>query len=90
MRSALRIIMFAAVVSLAAPWTAGAESAAPQGGAAPCPYADGGTCCGTCQEKQKEAAAAPADMGDCPCKRAKAAREAAAKAAAEKAAAQQP
>ncbi|MDX2168278.1 MAG: hypothetical protein SF182_14485 [Deltaproteobacteria bacterium] len=71
---------------MAAPLTLHADSAAPQGAAAPCPYAEGGTCCGTCQEKQQEAGAAPAEMGDCPCKRAKAAREAAAKAAAEKAA----
>jgi hypothetical protein len=90
MRNALRTLLVAAVVSLAAPLTLHAESAAPQAGAAPCPYAEGGTCCGTCQEKQKEAAVAPADMGDCPCKRAKAAREAAAKAAAEKAGEKQP
>ena len=87
MRTALRTMLVAAALLLAAPLSSYADSAAPaaeKGDAAPCPYAEGGVCCGTCQEKQKEAGAAAAEMGDCPCKRAAAAKAAAAKAAAEK------
>ena len=88
MRTALRTMLVAAALLLAAPLSSYADSAAPAAekgdAAAPCPYAEGGVCCGTCQEKQKEAGAAAAEMGDCPCKRAAAAKAAAAKAAAEK------
>ncbi len=54
--------------------------------AAPCPYSENGSCCATCQDKAKQAAqaapaaaaqqAAPAaeEHGDCPCKRAAAAK----------------
>jgi len=71
----LRTITVAAALLLAAPLATRAESAPaqPAAAAAPCPHAEDGTCCGTCQDKDK-AAAAHAEPGGCPCQRAKEAK----------------
>ncbi|MEO8601086.1 MAG: hypothetical protein ABI629_00780 [bacterium] len=87
MHSILRTITLAAALCLAAPLALRAESApadSAPAAAMPCPHAEGGACCGTCQEQQQQAAAgapaaAPAEAGGCPCQRAK--QEAARKAA---------
>ena len=40
-------------------------------GAAGCPYAEKGACCGDCQEKAQQGKTAEEAHADCPCKRAK-------------------
>ena len=75
----LRTLTLAGALLVAAPFALRAESAPAQpaapAAAMPCPHAEGGACCGTCQEQQKQAAAAPAEPGGCPCQRAKQAAE---------------
>lgn len=52
-----------------------AAKAADSPAAAGCPYAEGGACCGECREKAAQGQPQNQAEMDCPCKRAKKARE---------------
>lgn len=52
-----------------------AEAPAEQVAAPGCPGAEGGKCCGACQTRARLAKKAGADMGGCPCQKARQARE---------------